>query len=222
MQLWVFGGVYVDTDFLPTGFTPRTIDKYDDGFLLLDLDTQMLSTKLMALSPRHPIMYYAVHQMLLSMLLNESSLTVDEKHPTVTLQRAATRAKFENGISGSSILNQAFQMFREEHEIEGERIISPGIFHGVMNRTVHVIPSSGLNAKIHGDRNDNDKIIDTKSMNFITRIFKSESEKKIEYEKMGMVIYSEEDEAWSEANDRVTHSCLIELYNPSRDSISVS
>ena len=111
-------------------------------------------------------------------------------------------------------------MFREGYEIEGDRIFTPGIFHGAMNRTVHVIPSGGLNAKIHRDGNDNDNAISTKSINFITRIFNSETEKKIEYEKMGMVIYNGEDEARSEANE-VTQSCLNELYKYGRDAFPV-
>ena len=64
--------MYADIDFLPHKFSLVTISPSDDAFLVIDSDTNMLSTKLMAVSPRHPIMYYAVQQMLMSMLMEES------------------------------------------------------------------------------------------------------------------------------------------------------
>jgi len=178
LTLWIFGGIYVDTDFLPTDLTQRAINKYDDGFLLLDLDTQMLSTKLMAVSPRHPIMFYAVHQMLLSMLLRESSLIVDGNTPTITMEKETISTKYENGISGSSILNQAFHMFREGYGIKDERMLAPGVFHGAMNRTVNVIASGDLNAEFHLYGNNTDNATNTNKINLITRLFESEKEKK--------------------------------------------
>ena len=212
IQLWIFGGVYVDIDFLPMAFTPTTIERYEDGFLLLDLDTQMLSTKMMGVSPRHPIMYYAVHQMLLSIIMEES--------PSIAAKRVMIREEYKEGITGSSILSQAFRMFQEGHEVEGENTYAPGIYHGAMNRTVHIVASSGLNANIHSDDSDNNDIIKPKNINLITRIFRTEKEKEAEFEKMGMVIDNKDDDGWSEAENEVTLSCLNELYNLTRISVS--
>merc|ERR1711935_1172617 len=117
-------------------FTPTTIDKYDDGFLLIDSDTQMLSTKLMAVSPRHPVMYYAVHNILLNILMEESSLSSRTGKATFAQKIKANSTEYESVISGSSILCQAFRMFQERNKIEQESSnFSPGVFHGAMNRT---------------------------------------------------------------------------------------
>jgi len=201
-------------------FTPTTIDKDDDGFLLIDSDTQMLSTKLMAVSPRHPVMYYAVHNILLNILMEES---LSSLAGTVTFaqKNKANNTEYESVISGSSILSQAFRMFQERNKIEQESSnFSPGLFHGAMNRTVRLVAISGLNIEIHTD--DNRRADGDAKTNFLVRsIFKSEKEKEAEYKKMGVMKDIEEDDAGSEGENGVTLSCLDELYHLNGISFSV-
>lgn len=213
----------MDLDFLPMKFNPTTIDRYDDGFLLIDPDTQMLSTKLMAVSPRHPIMYYAIHQLLLNILLEESSSSVVGTTSTIARENST---EYEGGISGSSILTQAFRMFQEGYKVEGgSSNISPGVFQGVVNRTVRVVASSGLNIKRHTDDNGREDERDKKENNLVISIFKSEKEKEAEYKKMGMVVdRGEEDDATttSEGKNGIARlSCLDKLYHLSGVSVSV-
>jgi len=221
LTLWIFGGVYVDLDFLPMKFTPTTIE-YDDGFLLIDSDTQMLSTKLMAVSPRHPIMYYAVHHLLLNILMEESSSSLVGT-TTIAQKSTANNTEFESAISGSSILSQAFRMFQEGHKLERDSSnFSPGLFHGVMNRTVRVVATSGLNIEIHTDDNGSDDDSDQKENALVMSIFGSEKEKEVEYQKMEVTVdEAEEVDANSAGENGVTLSCLDELYHLAGVPVSV-
>ena len=190
-------------------FTPTTIDKYDDGFLLIDPDTHMLSTNLMAVSPRHPVMYYAVQQMLLNILMQESSLS--QVGASNIAQKGTANKEFESRVSGSSILSQAFLIFQEgSYKAEGESSnFSPGVFHGAMNRTVRLVATNGLNIKPQ-----------TKN-GLVMSIFESEREKEAEYKKMGLVVDVEEDgtianssstsEGWKKIYGG--GSCLEKLYH---------
>ena len=214
-------------------FNRTTIDTNDDGFFLIDPDTQMLSTKLMAVSPRHPIMYYAIHQLLLHILLEESSsseLVPVGTTPTIARNSTENSTEYEGGISGSSILTQAFRMFQEGYDVEGgsSSIVPRGVFQGVMNRTVRIVASGGLNLKYHSKTtDDNNGREDEQENDLVISIFKSEKEKDDEYRKMGMVVYTgEEDDASSTSSHAGKNhgvaplSCLDKLYHLSGVSAS--
>jgi len=216
--LWIFGGVYVDLDFLPGNFNSETIKRNDDGFLVIDSDTQMLSTKLMAVSPRHPIMYYAVHEMLMKILLEEYSYSLAGT-ASIAQKSAVNDTEYASEISGSSILGQAFRMYQEGYEAAADsNNFSPGVFHGVMNRTVRVVASDGLNIKTYSDANSREEDIDKKNNELVMPIFKSEEERKAEYLKMGMVVDAQDAEDITNSNGSenglaTTTSCLNELYH---------
>ena len=182
-QLWIYGGVYVDIDLEPLEFSPTTIGVHEDGYLLIDSETQMLSTKLMAISPRHPIMFYAVQQMLLSILMEES-LSLPEKG-------SASR--------GATVLTLAFEMFQEEvDEVRGgeNRNLLPGVYRGVMGRTVRITES------------------DEKQKALVKSIFKSEDEKEAEYQKMGMTMNAQEGQEQRQGSDIAPDlSCRQKLFH---------
>lgn len=204
LTLWIFGGVYVDLDSMRMQFNASTIDRNDDGFFLIEPDTQMLSTKLMAVSPRHPVMYYAVHHMLLYILMEESSSS---------LEITADKTEFEDRTRGSFVLSHAFRMFQEGYNAVGKSSnFSPGVFQGIMNRTVRLVASSGPNININTDNNGSEGENDDVKNNFIMSIFRNEREKEAEYKKMGISTYTEGNNATSKSDNRVTLSCLDELY----------
>jgi len=177
LTLWIFGGVYADIDFLPHKFSPITISPSDDAYLVIDSDTKMLSTKLMAVSPRHPLMYYAVQQMLLSILMEDSSSSL------------VNTGGYETGISGSSILSAAFRMFQEGDKVRGQSTnFSPGTFHGAMSRTIRLVSTGGLNTKVQADMDGK------KAHDLVVSIFQSENAKEDEFQKMGMT--AEESKEW--------------------------
>jgi hypothetical protein len=217
MQLWIFGGVYVDLDFLPGNFNSETINRNDDGFLVIDSDAQMLSTKLMAVSPRHPIMYYAVHEMLMKILLEEYSYSLAGT-ASIAQRSAVNDTDYASEISGSSILGQAFRMYQEGYEAKADgNSFLPGVYHGVMNRTVRVVASDGLNIKTYSDANSKEEDIDRKNNKLVMSIFKSEEEKKAEYLRMGMVVDAQDAEDNTNnsngGENGLATSCLNELYH---------
>lgn len=182
LTLWIYGGVYVDIDLEPLEFSPTTIGVHDDGFLLIDSETQMLSTKLMAISPRHPIMFYAVQQMLLSILMEESP----------SLREGGSTSR------GATVLTLAFEMFQEEvDEVRGgeNRNLLPGIYRGVMGRTVRITES-----------NEKQKAL-------VKSIFKNEDEKEAEYQKMGMTMNAQEGQERQGSDIAPDLSCRQKLYH---------
>jgi len=203
LNLWVFGGVFVEIGFLPAKFNPGTIRKGDDGFLLIDPDTGRLSTKMMAVPPRHPIMYYAVQTLLLNVLMDESSSSL----------LAGTTAHH----TGSYILGQAFRMFQGKEDVGGDGKFSSGVFQGVLNRKIRVVVGNGLNIintidghnfitqKENNNRND-----------LVVSIFSSEQDKETEYRKMGMAENAEAnaENSHSEGGDDVeVLPCFGKLYH---------
>ena len=200
-------------------FTPTTIKKNDDGFFLIDSTTGMLSTKMMAVSPRHPIMYYAVQHLLLDMLMEESSSSFLSSVGTATIiHNNTTNSKnHSNAITGSFILSRAFRTFQEGQEEGDNGNLSPGVFHGVMNRTIRVVAGGGLNIN-NNNNSSNENENEKNNNNLVMPIFSSEQEKETEFQKMGVMVLVEEDNS-SDDNDEVP-SCLDGLYH--RTGVSVS
>ena len=67
LVLWEYGGLYLDIDATPALFNKMTITDQDDGFFVVE-HSDLLSQYFMALSPRHPLMYYAIQQSLTNIL----------------------------------------------------------------------------------------------------------------------------------------------------------
>lgn len=71
LVLWDYGGVYVDLDSIPTDLQRNpmsTIQPEDEGFFVVD-HYHYLSQYFMALSPRHPLMFYTIQASLANVLL---------------------------------------------------------------------------------------------------------------------------------------------------------
>lgn len=63
LVLWVYGGIYADIDAVPARFASDTLSIQDDAFFVVE-QYHLLSQYFMALSPRHPLMYYAIQKCL--------------------------------------------------------------------------------------------------------------------------------------------------------------
>jgi len=61
LVLWEYGGIYADIDVAPTNFTGLSIQPDDDGLFHTEGVGVWLAQFFLIASPRHPLMYYAVH-----------------------------------------------------------------------------------------------------------------------------------------------------------------
>lgn len=65
--LYVVGGMYADIDSAPRLLNASAISETDEGFSVVE-QYHMLSQYFMAVSPRHPLMHYAIQHCLLNLL----------------------------------------------------------------------------------------------------------------------------------------------------------
>jgi mannosyltransferase OCH1-like enzyme len=127
LVLWVYGGVYADFDSAPNEFSADTIDPTDDGWFVVE-QYHILSQWFMAVSPRHPLMYYAIHHSLLNLLEAEDT------------QQIGAHLK-----TGPHALHRAFMDFRKDAGIlvdplgTGFKPVWSGRFAGTHNRTITVV-----------------------------------------------------------------------------------
>jgi mannosyltransferase OCH1-like enzyme len=68
LVLWVYGGIYADLDAVPATFNPETSIKSDDEAFFVVEQYHLLSQWFIAVSPRHPLMFYAIHHSLANLL----------------------------------------------------------------------------------------------------------------------------------------------------------
>ena len=155
--LWVYGGLYADIDTIPNEFSADTIQPIDDGFFVVELD-QVLSQYFMAMSPHHPLMYYAIQHSLSRLL-----------------QATDTNKQYAPYVTGPQALHAAFVDFRYDIGIMVDRNVGDdrrpvwnGTFVGSQNRSIRVVGTA---------QNDNQ---------FVRREVIDRRFKKKEYEKMGM------------------------------------
>jgi hypothetical protein len=160
LVLWVYGGVYADFDSAPSKFSFDTINDSDDGFFVVE-QYHILSQWFMAVSPRHPLMYYAIQHSLLNLLEAEDT------------QQIGAHAK-----TGPHALHKAYMDFRKD----AGAIIDPlghafkpvrsGVFTGSQNRTIKVV---GVG------ENENE---------YVQRLAITASVRRKDYKKMGMTHFS--------------------------------
>lgn len=78
--LWQYGGIYADLDAVPATFDPEiSITSDDDAFFVVE-QYHLLSQWFMAVAPRHPIMFYAVHHSLTNLLKAVDTGTIPGKY----------------------------------------------------------------------------------------------------------------------------------------------
>jgi hypothetical protein len=99
LVLWVYGGVYADLNTYPAHFNATTLQDMDDGFFLTDPDSQMLSTELMAMSPRHPLMYYAIQHGIDNVLRMKTAGSTNPRELTAEGALHQAMEDFEKGTA---------------------------------------------------------------------------------------------------------------------------
>jgi hypothetical protein len=132
LVLWKYGGLYADLDSVPTSnFTGDTIRPEDDSFFVVE-SFHLLSQYFMAISPKHPLMFYSTQQSLLNLL------------------RAPDTGKFNAALqTGPHALHMAFRYFMKD---AGVIVLEPrtepvkaGFFVGTNNRSARAV---GLGGKL--------------------------------------------------------------------------
>ena len=126
--LWEFGGIYADLDSATNQFNSTTISPDDDAFFIIERDG-LLSQYFMAVSPRHPLMYYAIQRTILALLREFDTGNVNAGY-----------------VSGPRALHEAFMHFlwdqgtRMEHEeVKPHPVDTPGLYMGTDNRTILLV-----------------------------------------------------------------------------------
>ncbi|GAX09774.1 hypothetical protein FisN_11Lh252 [Fistulifera solaris] len=121
--LWEYGGVYADVDAVPASFTPDWL-KDNDAFFVVE-QYHLLSQYFIAVTPRHPLMWYAI-QVALSNLWKLSD--------TGGVAAAVT--------TGPHALHQAFTLFAKDGGLvieparPGEKPVKAGTYVGTQGRSV--------------------------------------------------------------------------------------
>ena len=126
LVLWEYGGIYVDMDTAPgVGMNATTIPPDMDALLLKTRQgwNGLLSQYFMAMSPKHPLMFLAVYDVL------EGMLNLDDVGNFPIPQ-----------TTGPDALARAYVKFRQypTKEIRGNAEPAPGTYVGMYNRSVTV------------------------------------------------------------------------------------
>jgi hypothetical protein len=177
MIMWVYGGVYADLDAIPAKLTPDNIihqssnssntsldnTKTDTDALFVVEQFHMLSQYFMAVSPRHPLMYYAIQESLVNLL----------QAPDTGRIAAAM-------VTGPHALHRAYVRFRNDAGAlvdpagKGHKPVLAGHFVGTYNRSVTVVG-------VAEDQNE-----------YVNRDVLGMHKKKASYQKMGMRHFNED------------------------------
>ena len=67
LVLWEYGGIYTDFDNTPERFDGETLQPDDEGFFVVER-SKIPSQYFMAFRPRHPFLYFAIHEVILRLL----------------------------------------------------------------------------------------------------------------------------------------------------------
>ena len=129
LVLWVYGGLVPDLNTFPKNFHGNTILPNDDGFFLIDSETIGLSTKVIAVSPRHPFIYYTM-QHTLANILKLGNISSNSETSIVT------------GPNGA--LTQALFSFRGfgQNRTDGSFRQTVGTVDGLQNRSLRIVGGS--------------------------------------------------------------------------------
>jgi Glycosyltransferase sugar-binding region containing DXD motif len=127
LVLWVYGGVYADIDTAPNQFHADTIEPHYDGFFVVE-QYHILSQYFMAVSPRHPLMYYAI------------------QHALAHLMEAADTGNLDAAkVTGPHALHDALIDFRKDAGVQvqsqrtGVKPVKSGTYVGTHNRSITVV-----------------------------------------------------------------------------------
>ena len=131
LVLWTYGGMYADIDTQPTALfntTQPILTAEDDGWFVVE-QFHVLSQYVMAVSPRHPLMYYAIHHALTKVMAQ-----VDTGRINAAL------------VTGPHALHRAYQDFRHDGggvhvdpQGVGYKPVWAGVFAGTHHRSITVV-----------------------------------------------------------------------------------
>jgi mannosyltransferase OCH1-like enzyme len=121
LVLWEYGGIYSDLDSVPNSWTPDYVLPEDDAMFVVE-HYDAPSQYWMAVSPKHPILYFAVHHALAKLLAVQEVGTMD----------AAL-------VTGPFALLDALTWFMRDVGISVGKPVVEGLYQGRYNRTVRII-----------------------------------------------------------------------------------
>lgn len=180
--LYTVGGLYADIDSAPNSFNADTIQAEDDGFFVVE-QYHMLSQYFMAVSPRHPLMYYAIQRSLLGLL-----------------EQADTGKQNAAFVTGPHALHAAYRDFRLDNGDKvrpagsGYKPVWKGTFVGTGNHSIRVV---GVG------ENENE---------YVWRSLVKKDQKLKEYKSMGMEHFAEfqkEEKSTGESCLSAMHRSLV-------------
>ena len=126
LVLWEYGGLYADIDSVPASLTPDWLEESDSFFVVEQY--HLLSQYFIAVTPKHPLMWYAI-QVSLSNLWKLSD--------TGAVAAAIT--------TGPHALHQAFILFAKDGGLTiesarpGEKPVQAGTYIGTQGRSVTAV-----------------------------------------------------------------------------------
>lgn len=171
LMLWEYGGVYTDIDSFPNSFNETLIHDEDDGFFLLDRDS-ILSQWFIAVSPKHPLMYYAIMETVTNVMRSRDPGIINPVAMSgpIALHNAMVNFMADAGVKVRVLRNQ-----------DSERPLNASVYVGAGGRSLRVVGDSAKTDEyIQRDLWDGSK--------------QRNALKLAEYEKMGMehwnVLYS--------------------------------
>ena len=125
LVLWEYGGIYSDLDAAPhlysnTSWKPSHIYPDDDAYFVVEY-YDALSQYWMAVSPRHPLMFYTVHAALARILTLRNVLRMDASL-----------------ITGPYALLDGFALFTIDAGPMVTKPVHAGLYWGANNRSVRI------------------------------------------------------------------------------------
>jgi mannosyltransferase OCH1-like enzyme len=183
LVLWEYGGIYTDIDNAPGRlWNTTTIGENDDSFFLVE-KLGVLSQYFMAASPRHPLLYLAIHNALHRLLQVEN-----------------VGRQYIPSVTGPGALKTAFMSFmraqakKKGHPAATNNNTNNGYGRVQAGRYVGV---DGRSVTVKGTKFDSDKIVKRACV----------PEKGESYKKMKIRHFSEI------AKKKFNESCFVHIYN---------
>lgn len=116
LVLWEYGGIYVDIDTAPKGFTALTIQPDDDGLLYLQ-GGGFMAQFFLVITPRHPLMFYSVHAAVQGVLGSLELSTLDPAKSTGPRALANGMAAFMNNATAGRHMNDGTYVGKDGRSI---------------------------------------------------------------------------------------------------------
>jgi mannosyltransferase OCH1-like enzyme len=125
LVLWEYGGIYSDLDTTPnpdspTGWTPKSIYPEDDAYFVVEY-YDSISQFWMAVTPRHPIIYYSI-QAALSNVLQLMNIHVMDASLT----------------TGPMAVLQGYHLFRKDAGVIAYKPVYAGWYVGTNNQSLRI------------------------------------------------------------------------------------